>query len=86
MQTQGVVRAINLRRGMVGVWVEEQCGYTIIEMLSSHDVELGDQLIWSDGYTMGSCQYRNITKGWVAEVYVQNHDVSAQNLKQQLLA
>jgi len=86
MQTHGVVRAINPRRGMVGVWVEDQNGYTIIEMLSSHEIELGDQMTWSDGYTMGGCQYRNVTKGWVAEVYVQNHDVNAQNLKQQLLA
>lgn len=86
MQTQGIVRAMNPSRGMVAVWVEEQGGYTIIEMLSSHEIELGDQLTWSDGYTMGGCQYRNLTKGWVAEVYVQNHDVNAQNLKQQLLA
>ena len=86
MQTQGVVRAMNPSRGMVAIRVEEQGGYTIIEMLSSHEIELGDQISWTDGYTMGSCQYRNLTKGWVAEVYVQNHDVSVHSLKQQLLA
>lgn len=86
MQTQGVVQAMNLSRGMVGIWVEDQGGFTIIEMLSSEVVEMGDVFIWSDGYSMGSCQYRNVTKGWVAEVFVQNHDVNRQNLKQQLLA
>jgi len=86
MQTQGVVRAMNPSRGMVAIWVEEQGGYTIIEMLSSHEIDLGDQMSWADGYTMGGCQYRNLTKGWIAEVYVQNHDVSVHILKQQLLA
>ncbi|MCL6701294.1 hypothetical protein [Pseudomonas sp. T1.Ur] len=86
MQTQGVVGMINRSRGMAGIWVDEHGGYTIIEMLSSHPIEVGDEIAWSDGYTMGSCSYRNITKGWVADVYVQNHDVSTGNLRQQLLA
>lgn len=84
--TIGVVRAMNPRRGMVGIWVEDQGGFTIIEMLSSHEVELGDTFKWDDGYSMGGCQYTNVTKRWSAEVYVQNHDVTIQNLKQQLLA
>ncbi|WP_130908327.1 hypothetical protein [Pseudomonas sp. Sample_16] len=86
MQTQGIVGAINRSRGMVGIWVDEQGGYTVIEMLSSHPIEVGDEIVWSDGYTMGSCSYRNVTKGWVTDVYVQNHDVSTASLRQQLLA
>ncbi len=28
---------------MFGLWVEEQGGYTIIELLSSYDIELGNE-------------------------------------------
>jgi hypothetical protein len=82
---RGVVRAINRGRGMVGIWVEERGGHTIIEMLSSHDIQLGDLMAWNAGTSMGGNTYQNLTKGWSAEVYVQNHDVSSSNLRRQLL-
>ena len=85
MRTIGVVKGMNLNRGMVAIWVEEQGGYTIVEMLSSDAVEIGDVFDWLDGYSMGSCKYRNLTKGWVADVFVQNHDVPPAMLRQQLL-
>lgn len=84
-QTTGVVSHINRSRGMVAIWVEDQGGHTIIEMLSGHPIEVGDHIVWGDGYDMGSCCYRNATKGWTADVYVQNHDVTAGSLRQQLL-
>lgn len=84
-QTTGVVRAVNARRGMVAIWVEQRGGHTIIEMLSSHEIQVGDQVTWASDTSMGSNRYRNDTRGWVAEVYVQNHDVSMANLRAQLL-
>lgn len=86
MRTIGVVKGMNLSRGMIAIWVEEQGGYTIIEMMSSDIVEIGDVFDWADGYSMGSCAYRNLTKGWVSEVFVQDHDVPPAIVRQQLSA
>ncbi len=59
-------------------------GYTIIELLSDFELEIGDQIAWANGYGLGSEIYSNLTKGTRAEVYVQNHAVSQANLRQQL--
>ena len=83
--TEGVVVAVNRNRGMVAVWVEQRGGHTIIEMLSSHEIQPGDKILWATGTSMGSNPYTNATQGWSTEVYVQNHDVSKANLRAQLL-
>jgi hypothetical protein len=83
--TRGVVSAINHRRGMVAIWVEQRGGHTIIEMQSSDEISVGDHITWDTDTSMGDNPYRNETKGWVAEVYVQNHDVSQSSLQAQLL-
>lgn len=82
--TRGVVRAINPCRGMVAIWVDERSGYTIIEMLSSHDIDVGDELSWCTDTTRGRNSYRNETRGWVAEVCVHNHGVPNSKLRDRL--
>jgi hypothetical protein len=84
MQRSGVVAHINPRRGMVAIATDDD-GYTIIELVSDFDLEVGDQMTWANGYGIGSEIYRNLTKGTQEEVYVQNHAVSQANLRQQLL-
>ncbi len=81
---KGTVRAINPIRGMVAVLTEDDA-FTVIELLSEDGFEAGDEVVWSDDYGMGHTLYRNITKGYVTEVYVQNHGVHVLNLKAQLL-
>jgi len=81
--TIGVVERINQDR--IAIWVEEQGSYTIIKLRSPAHIEQGDVMCWSDGLE-GSCTYWNATKGWNAEVSVQNHDVSIDLLRQQLIA
>ena len=83
MQRTGTVAAINPKRGMVAIATEDD-GYTIIELLSSWDIEVGDTLLWRNGHGLGSEIYENVSKKTEAEVYVQNHSVAKNILDSQL--
>lgn len=80
----GTLKAINRNRGMAAILTEDDA-YTIIELLSDDDFEVGDEMDWEDDYGMGSSRYRNVTKGIACEVYVQSHGVHHTQLRQQLL-
>lgn len=69
---------------MVAIATEDD-GYTIIELLSDFELEVGDEMAWENGQGLGSEIYENVTKGSREEVYVQNHAVTNANLRQQLL-
>ena len=84
MRRKGIVAAMNPSRGMVVIATEDD-GYTIIELLSDFELEVGDEMTWENGHGLGSETYENVTKGAREEVYVQNHAVTIANLKQQLL-
>ena len=84
MGRSGIVAAINPNRGMVAIATEDD-GYTIIELLSEFELEVGDEVTWQNGHGLGSEIYHNVTKGNYEKVYVQNHSVSSGNLRQQLL-
>ena len=84
MSRSGVVAAKNPKRGMVAIRTEDD-GNTLIELLSDFELELGDKVVWAEGYGLGSETYRNVTKGVSEEVYVQNHGVGESILRQQLL-
>ncbi|UZE25817.1 hypothetical protein LOY67_10585 [Pseudomonas sp. B21-056] len=83
-QTSGEVRAINRQSAMVGVYVAED-GHTVLELRSTNDIDVGDVMEWSSDTALGIQSYRNLTKGWSAEVYVVKHGVAAANLEVQLL-
>ena len=80
----GIVEAGNPARGMVAIATEDD-GFTIIELMSEWDLEIGDAISWENGYGMGSEVYENRTKTSRAEVYVQNHGVSHSRVRRQLL-
>ena len=82
---EGVVHSMSPRRGMVAI-LTESAGFTIIEMLSQDDIEIGDEMSWEDDTGLGSETYTNVTKGERFDVFVQNHWVSSKQLEQQLLA
>ena len=63
----------------------EDDGFTIIELMSEWDIEVGDLIAWQDDYALGSETYRNVTKNSQSGVFVQNHGVSNAQLRQQLL-
>ena len=84
MSGSGTVTALNPRRGMVAIEATDG-GYTIIELLSPFELEIGDEVSWKNDFAMGHETYTNLTKGESEEVFVQNHGVTKANLRQQLL-
>jgi hypothetical protein len=83
MKRIGTVAEINLNRGMVAIATDEV--FTIIELLSEFELEVGDSISWSNGFGLGHEIYENLTKNISKKVYVQNHNVSKANLYKQLL-
>lgn len=49
MRRHGKVAALNPRRGMVAIKTDDG-GYTIIELLSDFQLEIGDEMTWANGY------------------------------------
>jgi len=84
MRRSGTVADINPARGMVAIATEDD-GFTIVELLSDWEIEVGDSIAWGNGYGLGSEVYENLTKGTREKVYVQNHSVNQASLRQQLL-
>lgn len=83
MRRTGQVAEINATRGMVAIATGDD-GFTIIELVSGFDWEVGDSMAWSNGYGLGFEIYENLTKGTMEEVFVQNHAVNHSNLRDQL--
>ena len=80
----GKVYQINPKRGMVAV-LTENGDFTIIEIIGSYEIDIGDELTWKNATGLGSEHYRNITKNQIIEVFVQNHWVNESQLQQHLL-
>ena len=80
----GIVAGMNPRRGMVAIATQDD-GFTIIELLSDFELQIGDKIVWRNDYGLGSELYRNATRDLTAEVYVQNHAVHQAHLRRQLL-
>lgn len=81
---KGTVHSMNPRRGMVAIATEGH-GFTIIELLSDENLEIGDVLEWSPDTGLGEQRYRNLTKNTTFAVFAQNHWVALHRLRQQLL-
>lgn len=84
MPRRGTVAAINSARGMIAIATDDD-GYTIIELLSDFELDIGDNISWSNDYGLGHEVYKNLDKNCSEEVYVQNHSVSQALLRSQLL-
>ena len=80
---QGQVVQINQRCGMVAVLTDGD-GYSVVE-LTGDDLDVGDVLRWSSDHPLGFGKVNNLTRNAVIEVIFQNHCVSKEHLRQQLL-
>ena len=80
----GQVYEINESRGMVAIRTENG-DFSVFELLGGDPVEIGDEVSWQDDTSLGSTRLRNITQGSSYEVYFQNHWVSKNQLRVQLL-
>jgi hypothetical protein len=79
----GYVHTINPRRGLVAIATDGH-GFTIIELVGSDLISIGDQLEWPNDTALGRAVCRNLTKGTAADVNVLAHGVHASRLRQQL--
>ena len=61
MSRKGVVGAMNPERGMVAIATEDD-GFTIIELTSEWDLEVGDAVRWDHNYGLGPETYETLTK------------------------
>ena len=78
---RGIITEINTRRGMASVKTDN--GFSIFELLSQENINVGDELEWSTD-TLGDCKVKNITQDESIAVYFQNHSVAAVNVKKLL--
>jgi hypothetical protein len=79
----GYVHTINRRRGLVAIATEGH-GFTIIELLGSDPIHLGDRLEWDNAAVLGSAVYHNRTKATTLNVNVQSHGVLESRVRQRL--
>jgi hypothetical protein len=79
----GYVHTINRRRGLVAVATDGN-GFTILELVGTDPISIGDQLEWADDTALGRAVYRNITKGAAASVKVLAHGVPESQVRQSL--
>jgi hypothetical protein len=77
----GYVHTINRRRGLVAI--QADAFFTIVQMLSSEPINLGDRLEWHDS-RLGIAAYLNLTKGTKLSFNVQAHGVPADRVRQLL--
>jgi hypothetical protein len=69
----GSIYKINLKRAIVAAKTEE--GYSIFELLSQEDINVGDSVEWEDDTGHGDQMLINHTKRKKYIVYFQNHQV-----------
>lgn len=80
---KGIIAESNPARGLVAI--QTPGGYSIFENQSGSSFEMGDQVQWSNETSMGDTTLRNLSQEFSTEVYFQNHYVSHEQLRQQLL-
>ncbi|MEW7292114.1 hypothetical protein [Aquimarina sp. 2304DJ70-9] len=57
---------------MVKVLTDDD-SYSIFEMLSDDNFEIGDEVFWEEHNPLGHADISNLTKGEMAEVFFQDH-------------
>jgi hypothetical protein len=79
---QGYVHTINRRRGLVAIATDGH-GYTIIEVLGSELISIGDQVEWDDN-SLDREIFTNLTKGIQINVKVHGHGIPETRVRQKL--
>jgi hypothetical protein len=79
----GTITNINSGRWMVAVHTEG-AGYSIFELLSGADIEIGDSVQWVNYTGLGSEMITNRRTGKRVEALLQNHWVWEANLRRRL--
>jgi hypothetical protein len=80
---KGEISQINLQKGIVAVLTETE-GFSLFEIFTEDDIEVGDELFWSEDHPLGDCNIRNLTKNKIMHVYFQNHWFNDESIKMQM--
>lgn len=81
---KAIITHINQRRGMAAAKTNDGT-YSIIEFSGNDEIEIGDQIEWSDDTELGEVSLNNYTQNTRIQVYFLNHQVHQSMLKSQLL-
>ncbi len=68
---KGVIAKIELNKGLVTVSTED--GFSIFEILTNDNFDVGDEVHWKEENPFGDCRIYNISQDEYCEVYFQNH-------------
>ena len=68
---EGIIKEIDLKKGMVTVSTEN--GYSIFEIISDDNFNIGDEVNWKEENPFGDCRIYNASENEYCEVYFQNH-------------
>jgi hypothetical protein len=79
----GYVHTINRKRRLAALATEGH-GFTIIELVGSEPIRIGDQFQWPSGRALGRTVFHNLSTGTTVNVNVLAHGVP-QALVRQLL-
>jgi hypothetical protein len=79
----GTVTQVNPGRAMVAVRTDN-ADYSVFEVIGGEEFEIGDNVSWREDTPLGGHQVVNRRTGERADVYFQNHYMSAQQVLQQL--
>lgn len=77
---QGNIYNINWQQGIVAVLTESE-NFSIFEILSDDNIEIGDEVFWTENHPLGDCEIKNISKDETIQVYFQNHWIEEKKLR-----
>ena len=80
---KGTISEINFKANQVAVSTENG-DFSIFELLSQSEVEVGDEVEWLENNPLGHGLIKNLNSNEEIEVFFQNHWVSKDNLHKQL--
>jgi len=81
---KGKIFEINQKRGMVAVLTESE-NFSIFEILTYDNFEIDDEVSWTENHPLGDCKIKNLTKNEMFIAYFQNHWITKDNLRKQML-
>lgn len=77
----GRIYGMNRSKGLVAIETEFH-GFTIVELVSDADLQVGDEITWESDTQMGLQTYSNVSTNRSLEVNVHNHLVAKTYLRQ----
>jgi len=82
--TKGIVRLINPRVGFIAIETDGN-DFTIVEVTSDDEFEIGDVVQWEQALGLGFDTYYNLTQRKKVDLIAQNHAVRPDALRELMI-